>query len=217
MTEAEWLACSEPEKMLGFLTDKASERKLRLFAVACYRRVAHLAGDPEGRAVEVAEQAVEGMASKEELATAHEELARSDEQMWGQWSYVPPPKEYFAYSAASSATLADALRAAEGTFRYAAEATGDGELQPQAALLRDVFGNPFRPVSVNPSLFAWNNHTISKLAQAIYDERAFDRLPILADALEDAGCSEPAILNHCRSGGEHVRGCWTLDLLLGKE
>ncbi len=62
----------------------------------------------------------------------------------------------------------------------------------------------------------WNDATIPKVAQAIYDDRAFDRLPILADALEDAGCDNADLLTHCRSGGEHVRGCWVVDLLLGK-
>jgi len=83
--------------------------------------------------------------------------------------------------------------------------------------LRDIFGNPFRPVTVNPGWLAWNDGTVPRIAQAIYDERAFDRMTILADALEDAGCTDQDILGHCRSGGEHVRGCWVVDLLLGKE
>jgi len=64
---------------------------------------------------------------------------------------------------------------------------------------------------------AWLTSTVTSLAQSIYQERAFDRLPILADALEDSGCTNPDILNHCRQPGEHVRGCWVVDLLLGKE
>ena len=86
----------------------------------------------------------------------------------------------------------------------------------QARLVREVFGNPFRAVSVPPVCRAWNSGTMVKLAQAIYDDRAFDRLPVLADALEESGCTDPVILDHCRSGGEHVRGCWVVDLLLGK-
>jgi hypothetical protein len=74
----------------------------------------------------------------------------------------------------------------------------------------------FRPVFADPTWLTWQNGTIPKLAQAIYQERAFDGLLVLADALEDAGCTYQDILNHCRSGGEHVRGCWVLDLLLGK-
>ncbi|MBL8796889.1 MAG: hypothetical protein JNM56_23510 [Planctomycetia bacterium] len=81
----------------------------------------------------------------------------------------------------------------------------------QVGPLRDIFGNPFRPVTADP---AWRTSTVVSLAQAIYDERAFDRLPILADALEDAGCDHADMLNHCRQPGDHVRGCWVVDLLL---
>src|SRR5262249_42286549 len=85
-------------------------------------------------------------------------------------------------------------------------------------IFRDFVGNPFRPSPpLSPAVLIWNDGTVVKLAQAIYDERAFDRLPILADALEEAGCQDQDILGHCRSGGEHVRGCWIVDLLLGKE
>src|SRR5262249_31103144 len=83
----------------------------------------------------------------------------------------------------------------------------------EATLLRDIFGNPFRSVAVNP---AWRTANVIALAQAIYDDRAFGRMPILGDALEDAGCDNGDILNHCRASGEHVRGCWVVDLLLGK-
>lgn len=85
------------------------------------------------------------------------------------------------------------------------------------ALLRDLFGNPFRPVTINPSWLAWNDGTVVKMAQSIYNDRAFDRLPILADALEEASCTNPDLLNHCRQPGPHVRGCWVVDMLLGKE
>ncbi len=90
------------------------------------------------------------------------------------------------------------------------------ERAAQAALLREIFGNPFRPVLLEQSWLAWNDGAIRKMAQLIYGDRAFDRLPMLADALEDAGCTDADLLAHCRSGGEHVRGCWVVDLLLGK-
>jgi len=77
-----------------------------------------------------------------------------------------------------------------------------------------IFGNPFRPVTLNP---AWRTATVIALAEAIYADRAFDRLPILADALEEAGCTSAEVLNHCRQPGEHVRGCWAVDLVLGKQ
>jgi hypothetical protein len=87
----------------------------------------------------------------------------------------------------------------------------------QADLLRDLLGNPFRPVSADPAWLTWNGGTVRQLAEVIYEERRFVDLPILADALEEAGCTDEDILSHCRGPGEHVRGCWVLDLLLGKE
>jgi hypothetical protein len=86
----------------------------------------------------------------------------------------------------------------------------------QADLLREVVGNPFRRVIINSAWLAWNDGTVRRIAQTIYDERAFERMSILADALEDAGCDNADILAHCRGDGEHVRGCWVVDLLLGK-
>jgi hypothetical protein len=101
------------------------------------------------------------------------------------------------------------------------------ELQVQVTLLRDIVGNPFRPLPPRRGKrawehkkhlwLAWNNGTVPKVAQAIYDERAFDRMPELADALEQAGCANADILAHCREPGPHVRGCWVVDLPLGKE
>ncbi|MBA4066320.1 MAG: hypothetical protein C0501_21920 [Isosphaera sp.] len=81
------------------------------------------------------------------------------------------------------------------------------------ARLRDLVGNPFRSVTADP---AWLTSTVVALATGIYGERAFDRLPILADALQDAGCEDAAVLDHCRGPGPHARGCWVVDMLLGK-
>jgi hypothetical protein len=97
------------------------------------------------------------------------------------------------------------------------------EQSDQAALLRDLFGTPFRPVALDPSWLAWEGGTVVRLAQAAYDNRKLpeghlepDRLAVLADALEDAGCTHADLLGHLRSPGPHVRGCWAVDLLLGK-
>jgi hypothetical protein len=90
------------------------------------------------------------------------------------------------------------------------------EREAQARLLRDVFGAPTRPApAFARSWLAWNDGTARKMAQTIYQHRRFADLPILADALEDAGCADADVLTHCR-GGEHVRGCWVVDLLLNK-
>jgi hypothetical protein len=85
-------------------------------------------------------------------------------------------------------------------------------------LSRDIVGNPFRPrPTVPPDWLGWNGSTVPRLAQAICDVRAFDRLPVLADALEDAGCPDANLLGHLRGPGPHVRGCWAVDLVLGRE
>ncbi|HJZ60331.1 MAG TPA: hypothetical protein VKE74_35635 [Gemmataceae bacterium] len=93
--------------------------------------------------------------------------------------------------------------------------TEAAEQAVQVALLRDIFGNPFRPVAVDPR---WLTSDVVALARGIYEGRAFDRLPILADALQDAGCENADILGHCRDPQlAHIRGCWVVDLVLGKQ
>jgi hypothetical protein len=109
-----------------------------------------------------------------------------------------------ARTAAAAAT--GAIAAAE----KAAMDAGDVEL------VRDIFGNPFRPVQMNPAWLTWQDGSVVRLAWTAYDTRCFDHLPILADALEEAGCDDEAILRHCREPGQHACGCWAVDLLLGK-
>jgi hypothetical protein len=107
------------------------------------------------------------------------------------------------------AIRADRIPARDMPAGYAAE------LASQADLLHDIFGNPFRPVVCSPS---WRTDTALSLVRQMYDSRDFSAMPILADALQDAGCDNEDILNHCREmGGVYVRGCWVVDLVLGKE
>src|SRR5262249_20620407 len=132
--------------------------------------------------------------------------------------FSPHPSAYLAADAAGDPALSvtdNAIYAAAA----AADASGDEEVAKavQTDLLRDIFGNPYRPVAVDKTCLSWNGGTIPKLAQAIYKERAFDRLPILADALEDAGCDNADMLAHCRQQGPHVRGCYVVDLILDKK
>ena len=114
--------------------------------------------------------------------------------------------------AVATASLATSL-----IFHALGDPAGWESRKTHCCMLRCIFGNPFRPVTINPAWLTWNDGTVQKVAQGIYVERAFDRLPILADALEEAGCTSQEILNHCRQPGEHVRGCWVVDLVLGKE
>jgi hypothetical protein len=238
MTEAEWLAADDPRPMLEFLRDRggASERKLRLFAVACCRRVWDLLTDERSRvAVETAERYADHLASHADLANAAEGSrgAVHDDSLRdrGRW-YAAHATSYAAYDPGllHSAppvypsvfsfllgVAVDAARAADSAQPPPHPTRGAAYRPAQPDLLRDLFGSPFRPAPpLAPAILAWNGGTVPKLAAAIYDERAFDRLPVLADALEDAGCADAGILSHCRGGGEHVRGCWVVDLMLGK-
>jgi hypothetical protein len=211
MTEQEWLACTDPKPMLMFLRGKASDRKLWLYAATFFRRIQYglhcgeykhilqesKAGDRLDRAIEVTEGFADGEVSDEERAAAWCEWIFAQENPPTDWSPMRAVVGGAAWDAAEVGCIAGVL--------------GDTQAVP---VLRDLFGNPFRPVTPHPG---WLTPKVVKLTRPIYDEKAFDHLPVLADALEEAGCHDPDILAHCRQPGEHVRGCWLVDLLLGKE
>jgi hypothetical protein len=228
MTEEEWLACTRPESMLPCLRRKASGRTLRLFAVACCRNIwAYLRDARSRRAVEVAERFADGSAGREELARAQRDAraaalethclgasaasdAATEGGPWGTFTSVPHD------ASGEVANVSVGYADDPSVDARAWEKSADQESRRQAVLARDVFGNPFRPSHIDPVWLAWHGGTVPKLAQSIYDERRFPDMPILGDALEEAGCTDPEILGHCRSGGEHVRGCWVVDLILEK-
>jgi len=209
VTEAEWLACTDPVPMLTFLMSKASNRKLRLFGCACCRQVWELLTDETFRtAVETAERFSDGLANKKDLAGAKQMSGESLSRCG-----VTGPT-YCAFGAAWSTTRTPVGSAAMYPIWVF---TSDAERSWQLSFLHDLFGNPFRPVAIDPAILEWHDATIPTLARTIYDDRRFDDLPILADALEEVGCHDADILSHCRGPGPHVRGCWVVDLLLGKE
>ncbi len=219
MTEAEWLTCTDTCAMLQFLGGKGSERKFRLFACACCRRIGHLLTDERSRkGVEVAEQFADAKASEDELNMARRAA-------WAVSSHRIDRLAVASEAAAEALWLNDAYGSAYhahfasyNSYYSVGEAASASECAVQRRILGDIFGNPFRSFpALAVSWLAWNDGAIRKIAQAIYDARAFDCLPLLADALEDAGCTDADILAHCREPGEHVRGCWVVDLLLGKE
>jgi hypothetical protein len=166
--------------------------------------------------VEGAERYADGLARYPELkATREAAMEASNELKRVYRAAAPGPASNRALFAAGAA--AEAVDVARREAWLAAWYLADevGGVHPE--LLRDIFGPlPFREVSVEPSLLMWNDGVVLKLARGIYEERAFDRMAVLADALEEAGCENQEILFHCRSPGEHVRGCWVVDLVLGK-
>jgi hypothetical protein len=211
MTEAEWLAYNGIDRLLECVAGRVSDRKSRLFAAACCRRVWGLLPGPESRrAVEVATLFADGQAGLADL-----------EATWGAaWAEGRSPAAYAARpEPAGHAWRAaqDAARAARSARSRAGSPNGSASRERQAPLLRDVFGNPFRPARLDPAWLRWGDCVVAKMARAIYDGGRFGDLPVLADALEEAGCTEGSVLGHCRRPGEHVKGCWVVDLLLGKE
>jgi hypothetical protein len=194
--EATWLAFQEPRPLLNYYHGKMSARKVRLFACACCRRVPHISANERWlRAIEVAERIADGRETEEDQRTIP-----VDWQMPGNpaWVVSWPP-------AGDLVPLAD--RAV--IWAYERGATG------LADVVREVFANPFRPIVVDPAWLAWSDGTVRKMARTIYDERRLSDLPILADALEEAGCTSADLLAHLRHPGPHVLGCWALDLVLG--
>ena len=204
MTEQEWLQVADPQRMLEFLHGKASDRKYRLFAVACCRRIWHLMTEDDRHAVEVAEQFSEGLTTAKERDTAR--YAQSQARP----GRLPAPSR-----AAGAATFGSGWSAACCVAAHAAETGTDG--QTQCDLIREILGNPFRPITLDPSWLIWHDGLLVSMAKKMYDSRNFSDMPVLADALEEAGCTNPDILEHCRGLETHVRGCWVVDLLLGKE
>jgi len=229
MTEAEWLNASKCDLMVDLLEDngKLSERKTRLFAVACGRRAwPFMVDERSRRAVEISEQYADGLVGNKSLrAMRHQAFLATTSPTYTSNGLDPRLIETAAIVALNTCmnakkegnkSIALSTAGCENAlvFRAFGDAAGWAALSDQCILIRCIFGSPFHPVTLNPS---WLTSTVLALATGIYSEKAFDRMPILADALQDAGCDNDEILQHCRGPGPHVRGCFLIDLLLGKK
>lgn len=222
MTEREWLCCGRRQQLLDYLRRKApvSQRKVHLFSCACCRRVWDLIWSRRSlQAVLVREAYLDRLPGGERLPmsqrSAREALAESPKE----------PGTIKATEAAYRATRnTEAFTQAETVSKLCAEAVAEAnkdlgawgmERAAQATVLRNIVGNPFRPLPpVDPAWLEWNQQTVLRLAQTIHEEGRFDEVPVLADALIEAGCDSEPLLDHLRSG-QHYRGCWAMDLLLG--
>lgn len=225
MTEAEWLACDDPRAMLTQVSESARDRGLRHLAVSpALRIVRRLGGTHRRHHAELLDQYAAGELSREELGR-HWLNRRKRCDAFDIFGF-PWGGEQSRWDDAAEATLwflrrflpEESILLGEEAVWQAARGSRPGSPAHNALTIvandiRDVFGNPFRPVAFDPR---WRTESAVSLASAIYAERAFDQLPILADALEEAGCHHADVLAHCRGPGPHVRGCWVIDLVLGK-
>jgi hypothetical protein len=237
MKPGQWTYWSDPGAMLETIRrdfrHRASARKLRLLGCACFHRAWHLLTDPRARrVVQLSELVADGLASQEELNAAVTPLIREvhqaavdafeaahsdpiDHRDRDVFARLPPPMGA-SYAVVLAWTTQEAL-VVRGALEMLAVLAGEeagAERRAQCHLIRDVFGNPFKPVAVDPAWLRWNNGFVANMAQVIYDDYTFGDLPILADALEEAGCDNKDVLQHCRSRKDHVRGCWVIDSLL---
>ncbi|VTR95431.1 Uncharacterized protein (Fragment) OS=uncultured bacterium PE=4 SV=1 [Gemmata massiliana] len=229
MTEAEWLVCENPPAMLRALSDRASDRKLRLFTTICCRWVQQKCGESlelENAVsyVAVLERRADEVSNAAEWSDALLWVSSSQNDIIDQTLEAPTadclaffcaihddaPEAAFWSSVNANIALSNFSRRPEVD-----ELAGSPESRFQAPLLRDIFGKPFRTMSFSPD---WRTATTVALAAQMYESREFSAMPILADALQDAGCDNADMLDHCRDANTpHVRGCWVVDVVLGKE
>ena len=217
LDEHKWDASKSPNEMFETILrlNGTSLRKLQLWSCACLRRILPLLVTEKcRRPIEVMERFIEGRAHRNELVEAARgaENVRKGSQI-ARRAICEASRMFTAGLSFPPSNISEAAAAAvdEST---GVTSFGLVEREKQASLLRDILGNPFRPVTLDPR---WLTSNVIDLAQAIYQERAFEKMPILADALMDAGCDSDEMLKHCRCDSLHVRGCWVVDLLIGKQ
>lgn len=222
MTEQEWVACTGPETMLEFLRGRGSDRKFRLLACACCRQIWHLLDSWSQKAADVVEHGVDEWVGQTTLAFAaalHEDIIMTVKPYTARHIAAGIVNAMINGAAWPLAwnTVSEVRRAVKAS---SPQADTYKESKAQAGIVRDIFGNPFRPMTVN---LAWLTPNVLVLAQAAYDNRNLPsgtldntRLAVLADALEENGCDQQPILDHFRHPGPHYRGWFALDMLLGK-
>jgi hypothetical protein len=233
MNAASWLTARDPTPMLKVLQSTQARRKARLFACACCARLGHLLPQESREGIETAARFADGLSSPAELDAAHAKANAAVMALPRPWSYdvvrlryatsaaaecssrqaaTVPGAIAIASKAAHAVSLVGALDADEDDFTQTRDRARVAELAAQADLIREIFGSPFHPVAFLPD---WCTDTAVLLARRMAEEREYSAMPILADALQDAGCDDPEILDHCRESGTHVSGCWVVDLVLG--
>jgi hypothetical protein len=220
MTKADWQTCTDPARMLDFLRDTATDRQLRLFACAWGRDVwRHLSDQRSRDAIVTAERFVDGAVTFADLLAAHREAAYACSAIplaHGRHRDGTRRRPRKNRSNKEAAEIARHAADPEWDARVAGRAVAWKGASTRYALsnhLRDIF-NPFHAVPVAPE---WRTSTVLTLARCAYDSGDSSTMPILADALQDADCDNEEMLIHCRADVTHIRGCWVIDALLGKE
>lgn len=217
MDERTWLESSDSEAMFSFIQGQATIRKLRLFFVASAECLSSDLKKVEGaeKAVRTAERLADSAATEQERLDAVNALydlpVRKGQMHGGNWFEMEPPQVISAYFAAIlSVANFDASTAFFTRNAWRVSHLATARFQPD--ILREIMGNPFRPIIIDP---VWRTSNVTHLSRDIYESKSFHRMPELAEELQKTGCTCEELLTHCRVLS-HVRGCWALDLLLSK-
>jgi hypothetical protein len=210
MTEEEWFATSDLNNVLLGASPCLVQRRVRLICCAFARSVMRVALDLRTqKAFEIAERYAESEVSNAKRKDARREIQQHRNSLEPWSSRCANSAVYYALGSAVSTDLINSADMA-----WQAASCDPNERLRQVEIVRDVVGNPFRPAAFTPE---WRTDTVVAIARGMYESRDFSAMPILADALQDAGCENEDILNHCRNPGQvHVRGCWVVDLVLNK-
>ncbi len=227
-TENEWCTGHNSIAMTARVQGLLGERKLRLIAVACCRQFAATASPDWGQeGLRAAELFADGLLTAEDFALARQRILEAT--AWaGDWADETSEENAArAIRALLRPKAGIALREVIDALERCAHLAGDDtegrlvrslqELKRQAGVLREIVGNPFSPAWIAPEWKAWHGECLVRLAAEIYETRTFEDIPILGDMLEDAGCTDSKLLDHCRTPQPHVLGCWLLDGILDKK
>jgi hypothetical protein len=243
MTESDWLNCTSPSRLLGWMPLPLGDRRWRLLACGICRQFERFEGDEALQsALVTAESFADGTTRPKQLDFAHRRADRLAIALTGTalgimhaWQHTHDEntrtelavQSVAAGRRATAARLIAACAADDPQDAFFTAPGGAGPeramidhhrnslIEEQSAVVHDILGNPFRRAAIDPLWLAWRDGFIPGLARAIYEEERFEEMVILGDALEDAGCADQAILDHCHGPGPHVLGCWVLDRLLG--
>jgi hypothetical protein len=197
VTEVEWAACRDPRRMLDYHRMKKDPRRYRLLAAACVRQVVPADAPPlVGDVLDVVERYADGVATRAEFLAARKTVRKAI-------------KDKIPGAQALANLTDDAMEGVSVTIENVRTRSGAAA---QCGLIRCVF--PLHPATLDPACLT---STVVALARQMYESRDFSAMPILADALQDAGCSDPQVLSHCRGEGLHARGCFVIDAILGRE
>jgi hypothetical protein len=213
MDEATWQTTDNYTRMMDWLGPRMSKRKRFLFGCATAQMVwDRLTWECNRQAIEITEQHADGLATRKELAAAYQNLI---------WEPVMYTEWHIMALTDGLPDLRPSTDPPHQLHEQPRKRTRSGVMRRRwADAVRDLVHNPFHPLTIGRAAAAWSAYydgAAVKLAQVIYQERRWQDLPILADALEEAGCPAGELLDHCRHQREHFRGCWAVDLLLGRE